>query len=95
MWALYRGWPVWVNGPWGQGPHTPETVTSPQPARPGPRYPVAMIYIYSAPDGRRRCLSREKLPGLALDFVQAFPDKEEDRAWELLRSLGDQLTNSN
>ena len=46
-----------------------------------------MIYIYSTPDGQRRCFSREELPRLTRDFVQAFPDEEDDRAWELLHSL--------
>ncbi len=46
-----------------------------------------MIYIYSTPDGRRRCISREEIPWLVLDFVQAFPDEEEERAWGLLGAL--------
>ncbi len=46
-----------------------------------PGYPPPMFYIYSTPRGDRRCISREELPWLVLDFVQAFEDQEEERAW--------------
>jgi len=49
-----------------------------------------MIYVYSTPWGDRRAIRRQPIPHLALDLAEALRDDEEDRAWELLHSLGDQ-----